>query len=116
MPSRSASRCSGFIDSAGESGCRRAPEERLVGVDVADPGDPLLVEQEGLERRPAAGGDLAETLGGELVGQRLDAEPRGEVGVELPVPEQQRLAEAPRVGEPELAPVVEDEAGAQVAL
>ena len=29
------------------------PEQRLVGVDVADAGDPALVEQKGLDRRRA---------------------------------------------------------------
>ena len=46
--------------------------ERLVGVDVADPGDPRLGQQERLQRRRAARGQPAERLRGELVGERLD--------------------------------------------
>ena len=90
-------------------------EEGLVGVDVADAGDVRLVEEERLERRAAAGGALAEDLGRELCRERLDPEllePRGEPVVV----DQEGLAEAARVGEPELAPVVEQEAGAQVTL
>ena len=36
---------------AGRSGWIAGSEERLVGVDVAHPRDPLLIEQEGLDRR-----------------------------------------------------------------
>ena len=63
--------------------------------------------------RPAAIAPSA--AGGELGRERLDAEPAGEAGLEVDVVDQEGLAEAARIGEPELAAVVEDEAGAQVA-
>ena len=63
----------------------------------------------------AAGGALAEDLGRELGRERLDPELR-EARREPVVVDQEGLAEAARVGEPELAPVVEQEAGPQVAL
>ena len=91
------------------------PEERLVGVDVADPGDARLVEQERLERRGASRRHRAQRLWRERGRERLDPEPL-EALLELGVVDQERLAEAAWVGEPELATVVEPEAGAQVAL
>src|SRR5262249_41124603 len=51
------------------------PVERLVGVDVADPGDARLVEQERLQRRLLAGRDLPQLRRGELGRERLDPEP-----------------------------------------
>ena len=90
-------------------------KQRLVGVDVADSGDPRLVEQERLQRRPSAGGELEQRLRGELAGERLDPEPGGEVAVELVVGQDDGVSEAPRIGEPELAAVVEHDPGPQVA-
>ena len=90
-------------------------KQRLVGVDVADPGDPRLVEQERLQGRAAVGRDLEQPLRRQLAAERLDPEPRSEVGVELVAAEHDRVAEAPRVGEPQLRAVVEDEPSPQVA-
>src|SRR5215218_2920977 len=89
------------------------PEERLVGVDVADPGDAGLVEQERLQRRLSARRHLSQRLRGELGRERLDAQLR-EPLLQPRVLDQEGLAEAARIGEPELAPVVKDEAGPQV--
>ena len=101
IPSRSASQCSGRIDPAGESGCSSRPVQRLVGVDVADPGDPRLVEQERLQRRRPARGDPADQLGREV--RRRAARPRagrrGRASSSRGV-EQRGVAEAARVGEP----------------
>ena len=36
------------------------PEQGLIGIDVADPGDPPLVQQQRLDRRPAASHDRAQ--------------------------------------------------------
>ena len=90
-------------------------EQRLVGVDVADPGDPRLVEQERLQRRAAVGRELEQPPRRQLAAKRLDPEPGGEVGVELVAAEHDRVAEPPRVGEPQLRAVVEDEPRPQVA-
>ena len=90
-------------------------EQRLVGVDVADPGDPRLVEQERLQRRAPAGGELEQRLRRQLAAERLDPEPRGEVAVELVAGEDDGVAEAARVGEPELRAVVEHHPRAQMA-
>ena len=66
------------------------------------PGDPLLVEQERLHRRPAPARLGAQRLGGEVGAQRLDAEPRGEVLVERVAAEQHDAgAEAAHVDEQE---------------
>jgi hypothetical protein len=46
-------------------------KERLVGVDVADAGDPLLVEQEGLDRLLAPAGERAQRVGREVDAERL---------------------------------------------
>ena len=57
-------------------------EQRLVGVDVADAGDPLLVEQHRLDRRAAAAGERVQVLAGELGLERLDPQALGEEVVE----------------------------------
>ena len=83
-------------------------EEGLVRVDVADARDPLLVEQERLHRRPRAACERVQVLACEVVGERLDAEPRAEIRVELgPAGEQPAGAEAARVDEAERVLVVE---------
>ena len=91
------------------------PEERLVGVDVADAGDAGLVEQERLQRRRAARRHLAQRLRRELRPRAARPRAAAKRAVEAGVVDQEGLAEAARVGEPELAAVVEEEAGAQVA-
>ena len=50
------------------------PEQRLVGVDVAHAGDPLLVQEECLHRLLAAACLVAERLGREVGAERLDPE------------------------------------------
>src|SRR3954452_1343788 len=80
-------------------------EQRLVGVDVADAGDPLLVEQHRLDRRAAADGQRVQVLAGEAGRERLDAQPRGEERLErLTAQRELAGAETARVDEPE--PVV----------
>ncbi len=90
-------------------------EERLVGVDVADPRDLGLVEQKRLQRCPPAGRELEQQLRRQVAAQRLDPEPGGEVGVELGLRQDDGVAKAPWVGEPELRAVIEHQPGAQVA-
>ena len=58
------------------------PEQRLVRVDVADAGDPALVEDERLDRRRAPARDRPQVIRGELGRQRLDPE----AGVQILVP------------------------------
>src|SRR6202012_4753213 len=55
------------------------PEQRLVGVDVPDAGDPRLIEHERLDRGTPPPRARAQVLGGEPWGERLDPEPRGQV-------------------------------------
>src|SRR3954469_23096162 len=105
----------GLHRAGGRERVQLGPEERLVGVDVADPGNAGLVEEEGLQRRLPPRRHLPQRLRGELGRERLDPELR-EPLLQPCVPDREGLAEAARVGEPELAVVVEDEAGAQVAL
>lgn len=49
-------------------------KQRLVGIDVADPRDPALIEQDGRDRSPTASGLQEQVLGGEVGAERLDAE------------------------------------------
>src|SRR5215213_11194784 len=99
----------GLHRAGGRERVQLGPEQGLVGVDVADPGDPGLVEQERLQRRRPSRRHLTQGLRRELGREGLEAE-FGEASLQLVVLEQERLAEAARVGEPELAAVVEDEA------
>src|ERR671921_444567 len=50
----------------------------LVGVDVPDARDPQLVEQECLDRGARLPRERVQVLRGELVAERLDAQPGGE--------------------------------------
>ena len=89
--------------------------ERLVRVDVADPGHALLVQEEGLHGLAPAARLVAQGLGGEVGAQRLHAEPRGEVLGERVAPEQHvARAEAALVHEQHGAPVVERHPHARV--
>ena len=75
------------------------PEQRLVGVDVPDARDPLLVEQERLDRSARRPRQRVQVRGRELLVERLEAEPSGEERVERVTAERQLAgAEAPRVG------------------
>ena len=74
----------------------RAPE-RLVDVDVPQAGERALVEQRGLDRRAPLREPLAEPRRGEERVERLVAEPRREVRLELARLEQQPRAEAAHV-------------------
>src|SRR3954447_4565901 len=81
-------------------------EERLVGVDVADARDPLLVEQHRLDRGAAVAGQLVQALAGELGLERLDAEALGEEVVERLRAERELAgAEPARVDELQLRPL-----------
>ena len=88
-------------------------EQRLVGVDVPDAGDPALVEQERLHRRPAAARERAQVLGAEAGVEGLEAEARAQEGVERGAPVGELAgAEAARVDVEQLVAVVELEANA----
>src|SRR4051794_36778439 len=92
----------GLHRAGGRERVQLCSEERLVGIDVADARDAGLVEQEGLERGRPPRGHLPQRLRGELGGERLDPELR-EALLQPRVLDQEGLAEAARVGEPELA-------------
>src|ERR1700730_5391761 len=68
-------------------------EERLIGVDVADTGDPPLVEQERLDGGSPASRQRPEVLGREALLERLQSEPGREEGLEC-VRSQQQLSGA----------------------
>src|SRR4051794_24225893 len=90
--------------------------ERLVRVDVADARHTRLGQQERLEWRRAPLRELEEPLRGQLARQRLDPEPRPEVFLQrIALVEDDRLPEAPHVGEQQLSAVVELEARADVS-
>ena len=74
---------------------RAGPPQRLVDEQVADAGDAVLVEQPGLQRRPAAAQRLDDLADRDRPG--VGTEPR-QVRVELDP------AEAPRVGHPQPPP------------
>ena len=84
---------------------RRAPE-RLVGVDVADARDRALVEQSRLDRCPPPGNAAGQDVGGEPGRQRLRAQARGEVRLELAGLERQPRPEAADVAIGDVRPVV----------
>ena len=73
------------------------PPERFVRVDVPDAREDALVEDDGLERRLAAGEAVGERARGEAAAERLLADPLGEVRLELAGLEEQPRAEAPDV-------------------
>ena len=50
------------------------PKQRFVGVNIADPGDNRLVQQQRLEQPPASTQHAAETCHGEPFAERLDAQ------------------------------------------
>ena len=92
------------------------PPERLVRVDVPHAGDPLLRQQERLDRRPPAARQGAQRVGGEVVAERLHAEPGGEVLVAGVGAEQDDAgAEAPHVREHQALAGVQVHADAGVA-
>ncbi len=68
--------------------------ERLVGIDVPDAGERSLVEDRRLDRSLPGREPLTQHLRGEAGLQRLWADTRIEVGVELAGLEQQPRAEA----------------------
>ena len=71
----------------------RAPE-RLVDVDVPEAGERALVEERGLDRRAPLGEALAEPRSGEERVERLLADARREVRLELARLEDEPRAEA----------------------
>ena len=83
----------------------RAPE-RLVDVDVPHPGERALVEQRRLHRRPPPAEAFAEPGGGEERVERLVAETRGKVRVDLARLEQLPRAEAADVAVRDVRSVV----------
>ena len=88
--------------------------ERLVDVDVPEPGQRPLVEQRGLQRGAATFQPLAQALRREGCDERLLAEARAEVRLELARLEQQPGAEAPDIAVGDLAAVVERQQRAPV--
>ncbi len=75
-------------------------KQRLVGVDVADPGDLALIEQQGLDRRAAAAGQPVQVPAGEVRVERLNAEPGSQEVVQRGTPKSELAgAEATRVDE-----------------
>ena len=90
-------------------------EERLVRVDVADARDPLLREEEGLDRSTAALRQGAKGLGREVGAERLDPESARKVVLERILAEQHDArAEAARVREEDMRAVAQLEPHAQV--
>ena len=83
----------------------RTPQ-RLVGVDVPHSGQGTLVEQRSLDRRAAPGEQLAQSTSRELARERLPAEPRRKVRLELVRLDQQPRAEAADVPVCDVRPVV----------
>ncbi len=84
----------------------RAPE-RLVGIDVPEPGDDPLIEEHGLEWRPSASELRRQPPGREPRAERLRAVLRREVRLELGAVEHEPRAEAPHVSIREPRAVVE---------
>ena len=91
-PRAARAHCAGVSAPAGRSGWIRAAEQRLVGVDVADAGDPPLVEDERLDRGGAPARLLAQVGRGELGRERLHAQPRAQIRRRAPA---RRAAVAP---------------------
>jgi hypothetical protein len=60
----------------------RAPE-RLIGVDVPEPGEPALVEERRLDRSSASRERFFELFSGEAAGKRLFAQAAVQVGLEF---------------------------------
>ena len=90
-------------------------EQGLVGVDVPHARDTFLVEQEGLDRRPAPAGERPQRLGGEVWIQRLDAQSSIEIRVARLRPQEHHTSpEPPHVDEQEPLSVVQRQAGPQV--
>ena len=107
-PATSITPCAGGLElrpvsrPAGRSGWMLRAEQRLVRVDVADAGDPLLVEQERLHRRRATPRQRVQVGGGEGLVERLQSQPlarrthpaRPCPSAELAGPEAARVGEA----------------------
>jgi len=92
------------------------PVQRLVGVNVADPDHPGLVQEERLQRDLSVVGDPGHDLGSELRGERLDSQPGIEIFLEGLFVGYEATSEPARVGEADLAAVIERESGLQVLL
>ena len=90
--------------------------ERLVHVDVPEAGQGPLVEQRGLQRGAAPLQPLAQSLRREGGDERLLAETRPEVRLELARLEQQPGAETPDIAVGDLAAVVERQQRAPVRV
>src|SRR5919106_774838 len=93
---------------------RRAPQ-RLVGVDVPEPRDDPLVEQNGLDRRAPGRQPRGEPVRREAGTERLGAVLPGEEWIQLGVLEDEPRPEATDVAVREPRPVVELEDGPLVA-
>jgi uncharacterized protein len=105
-----------FPSDPSRAGVDPSPPQRLVGIDVADPGDDPLVEQAGLHRRPVLTQPCGERGGVEAFRQWLWAElgqgrDVGEVAAGI---DDRDATEASGVTEDEHATVIEQEAHTDV--
>jgi ABC-type dipeptide/oligopeptide/nickel transport system permease subunit len=92
-------------DAPPTAGADGGVEQRLVDVDVAEPGHAPLVHQQRLDARPPPAREAEQRVGGEGVGQRVDALAR--LHAERVAADHRDAAEAARVVEGEEPPVVE---------
>src|SRR5262249_47134954 len=88
--------------------------ERLVRINVPQPRDDALVEEQRLDRRSTAGERLLEPSPGEPWAERLRTEAVAEVAVHLPSLEQQPRPEPPDVGVDDPRAVVQRDDGSHV--
>ena len=92
----------------GAVGPHARPEAGLVRVDVADPGDHHLVQQQRLQGRPADVQAPVEIAGREAGVERLGTQPRQFAGLDqLGLGAEQQPSEAARVAVAQLPPVVQ---------
>jgi hypothetical protein len=80
--------------------------ERLVGIDVPDPGKATLVEEHGFHRRAAADERFSQPPGGERRGKRLRSDACVEVRRDLTRLEKQPCSEAPDISIDDVRSVV----------
>ena len=87
------------------------PPESLVGIDVPDPGQEVLVHQQRLQPAPAPGAHREKAVRRELVGERLLAEGQNATGLALRRHTRIRIASV-QADPPELAHVAESQLAA----
>ena len=87
-------------------GMETRPPESLVGVDVPDPGEEALVENERLQGRAAAGDPVGEGTRGERPAERLGTDALCEVGLQLAGLEEQPCSESTHIAVGDVRAVV----------